>query len=98
MQADKACTIRTRKFITNRLLERKQFVSHPSFPCPAINTFATQGVPSRLELAGRDTGLGERAYVYISQQRVSAFWGFWFWQEEGHRSKIQLVRRPHVVV
>jgi ribosomal protein S24E len=27
--ADKACTIRVRKFITNRILERKQFVSSP---------------------------------------------------------------------
>jgi hypothetical protein len=25
--ADKSCTIRTRKFLTNRLLQRKQFVS-----------------------------------------------------------------------
>jgi hypothetical protein len=31
--ADKACTIRVRKFITNRILERKQFVSsNPTIP------------------------------------------------------------------
>ena len=29
--ADKAVTIRTRKFMTNRLLSRKQFVSSASF-------------------------------------------------------------------
>lgn len=32
--ADKAVTIRTRKFMTNRLLSRKQFVSFRGFFCP----------------------------------------------------------------
>lgn len=33
--SDKSCTIRTRKFITNRLLSRRQFVSAaPAAPWP----------------------------------------------------------------
>ena len=48
--ADKACRIRTRKFITNRLMQRKQFVIdvlHPGRPnVPKVRQTTYRNVPS----------------------------------------------------
>lgn len=72
-QADsKACTLRTRKFITNRLLERKQFVSlafalpflHPySCTLAGAGNSAKEGRAAQVllaALAGRRVYLGSR--------------------------------------
>ena len=52
--ADKACRIRTRKFITNRLMQRKQFVIdvlHPGRPnVPKVRQTNTETYPQPLGL------------------------------------------------
>ncbi|GAU11599.1 hypothetical protein TSUD_345910 [Trifolium subterraneum] len=54
--ADKAVTIRTRKFLTNRLLSRKQFVveaNHPGKPNVSRNGLDTKVEKSRKQMKER---------------------------------------------